>query len=97
MRSVGSHRQGLAGHSQHAGDARAIKIDIQQADFRALARKREGQIDGRHAFADSAFAAHHDQLVLDPGHAGLHLPHLVGDLLNDLRVVRIFELAQDGF
>ena len=53
------------------------------------------EIDGGHTLTDAAFTAHHDQLVLDAGHAGLHLLHLLGDLLNDLGVVGIAELSQN--
>jgi hypothetical protein len=55
----------------------AIKIDINRPTSRPGAQTR-ARLTVVIAFADSAFAAHHDQLVLDPGHAGLHLPHLVG-------------------
>jgi len=60
-----------------------------------LTGEREREIHGCHALADSALAAHDHQLVLDAGHAVLHLLHLFGNLLHDLGVVGITELAEN--
>src|SRR4029079_11068026 len=83
--------------AEHARNTGAVEINIQETDTSLLASEGEGEIHGRHAFADAAFAAHHDQLVLDAGHAGLHLFHLFGDLLNDFGVVGVPEPAQNVF
>ena len=83
--------------AEHARNAGAIEIHIQETDSSMLTGQREGEVHGRHAFSDAAFAAHHDQLVLNAGHAGLHLLHLFGNLRNDLSVVGIPQPAQNGF
>ena len=62
-----------------------------------LTGQGEGQVHGRHALTDTTFPAHDDQLVLDAGHAGLHLLHLLRNLLNDLGVVGVPQPAQNSF
>src|SRR5688572_5894497 len=61
-----------------------------------LAGKGKGKIHGRHAFPDSALPAHDHQLMLDAGHASLHLLHLVGNLSDDLGVVGIAKPAENS-
>ena len=79
----------FAVHPQHPGHAGTIEVHVNDPDRRTLPCPRQRQIDRRHALADPAFAAHHHDLLLDPGHAVLNLPGLPGDLLNNLRVVGI--------
>ena len=84
-------------HPQHARHAGSVEVHIEQADFVAEAGQRQRQVHRRHALADAAFAAHDHELVLDPGHAGLDLLHLLGDLLDDLGVVAVLQPAEDRF
>ena len=82
--------------AQHAGNAGAIEVHIQETHTRMLTRQGESEVDGRHTFPYPAFAAHDDQLVLDASHTGLDLLHLLGNLRHDLGVVGILESAEDG-
>jgi hypothetical protein len=81
--------------TQHARHTRPVEVDVQESDFRSAPGERQPEVDRGHTFADPAFAAHHDQLILDAGHPGLDLSHLVGNLLDDLGVIRILQFPEN--
>src|SRR5215203_3538306 len=81
--------------SEHPRYAGAIEIHIEQPNLGTLPGKGQSEIDGRHALTDPALAAHHHELMLNAGHAGVDLLGLLGNLLDDFGVVRILQFSED--
>ena len=66
---------GLALNAHHHRLARAVNVGVQQADFGALGRQRQREVDGRSAFANTALARGDGDDVFHAGqqlHAALH-------------------------
>jgi hypothetical protein len=59
---------GAALHPGHAGHRGAVYIYIEQAGAQAARGQQRGEVHGYGALAHAALVAHHQDLVLHPGH-----------------------------
>ena len=59
----------LGGHrgAQHQRDVGPVHVGIEQSDFVAHARQRDGQVNGQRGFADAALARAHGDDAVTPG------------------------------
>ena len=73
MRFSPTTDRGLA-RAEHQGNVGAVDVGVEQPDFVAHARERDGEIDGQRGLADAAFAGPDGDDAVDAGQ-GLRLGH----------------------